>query len=206
MYRLGSRSARAAIPSAHPVVARVQISLQSWFSPRPYVWLDSCVSAAIAVRSRWFPAISDCSAAGTSRSRADCVFIGRRIVFCAHGQRMSNGPCLRGASTTDVTSPTKAGGRRSVTGFVIALTHTSRNPKRPRSAAQEDRGYGGWARRPSAEAAEAPKDSSSTCETWPKCSRRARLEFSNLRDDVRSTTCMPPIGVTKVSTRAASKS
>jgi hypothetical protein len=88
----------------------------------------------------------------------------------------------------------------------IAVTHNSRNPKRPRSAAERDRGYGGWARRPSAEAAEAPKDSSSTCETWPKCNRRARLELSNLRDEVRSTACMPRIGVTKASIRPASRS
>src|SRR4051812_6890217 len=65
-------------------------------------------------------------------------------------------------------------------------------PLPPRSAPPRHRGeiaaMLGGREGPSAEAAEAPRTSSSTCETWPKCSRRARPEFSNLAASPRGTT------------------
>jgi hypothetical protein len=43
--------------------------------------------------------------------------------------------------------------------------------------------------------------SSSTCETWSKCTGELDSSSPTLNDDVRSSTCMPPCGATKVSTR-----
>jgi hypothetical protein len=57
--------------------------------------------------------------------------------------------------------------------FRVIRPQLSRGSLHGSTTAADDLGYGGWARRPRAEAAEAPSSSSSTSQTWSECTGRA---------------------------------